>query len=55
LQVDIWAYGCVIFHLAALEPPFSGENLINLGYNIVNKPPKPLPTQYSMSKANSIT
>lgn len=48
-KVDIWAFGCVIFHLAALEPPFSGDNLINLGYNIVNKPPKPLPTQYSMS------
>lgn len=42
-KVDIWAFGCVIFHLAALEPPFIGENLINLGYNIVNKPPKPLP------------
>lgn len=31
----------------ALEPPFQGENLIALGFNIVNKFPKPLPSIYS--------
>ncbi|KAL4446866.1 hypothetical protein ABPG74_014838 [Tetrahymena malaccensis] len=31
----------------ALEPPFQGENLIALGFNIVHKFPKPLPSVYS--------
>ena len=43
-KVDIWAIGCVLYHLACLEPPFSGDNLISLGNNIVNKHPKNLPT-----------
>ena len=46
-KVDIWALGCVIYHLAALEPPFTGENLIALGNNIANKKPKAIPTCYS--------
>ena len=53
-KVDIWALGCVIFHMAALEPPFHGDNLISLGYNIVNKAPKGLPPQYSPSKYYSV-
>lgn len=35
--------------MAALEPPFQGENLIALGYSIVNRAPKALPHQYSQS------
>ncbi|CAD8110112.1 unnamed protein product [Paramecium sonneborni] len=46
-KVDIWALGCVVFYMAALEPPFQGENLIALGYSIVNRAPKGLPPQYS--------
>mmetsp|Transcript_12257 Transcript_12257/g.12060 ORF Transcript_12257/g.12060 Transcript_12257/m.12060 type:complete len:110 (-) Transcript_12257:80-409(-) len=42
-KVDVWAIGCAIYHLACLEPPFQGENLITLGNNIVNKKPKALP------------
>jgi len=26
-KVDTWAVGCCLFHLAALEPPFLGENI----------------------------
>lgn len=55
MKIDIWALGCVIFNLTALEPPYSGDNLITLGYNIVNKPPKPLPVQYSLKLQNFIT
>lgn len=39
--------GCAIYHLAQLEPPFQGDNLITLGNNIVNKKPKPLPQGFS--------
>lgn len=47
IQVDLWAIGCVLYHISALEPPFQGDNLITLGFNIVHKNPKPLPGLYS--------
>lgn len=34
-KVDMWSVGCSLYHLAALEPPFMGENVIVLGNNIV--------------------
>ena len=27
-KVDIWALGCVLYHISCLRPPFKGENLI---------------------------
>jgi NIMA (never in mitosis gene a)-related kinase 2 len=47
MQVDVWALGCVLYHMCAFEPPFVGENLISLGYQIVHKAPKNLPPIYS--------
>jgi NIMA (never in mitosis gene a)-related kinase len=26
-RVDIWALGCFMYHLASLDPPFTGDNL----------------------------
>ena len=46
-KIDIWATGCVLYHVACLEPPFAGENLIVLGRNIVSKQPSPLPSVFS--------
>ncbi len=46
-KIDIWALGCVLHHMAALEPPFYGDNLIALGFAIVNKPAKRIPDNYS--------
>ena len=46
--------GCVLFQLCSLGPPFYGENLISLGYNIVNKKPKPIPKMYSKELSNFI-
>ncbi|CAK89913.1 unnamed protein product (macronuclear) [Paramecium tetraurelia] len=54
-KVDIWALGCIVFQLATLEPPFQGENLITLGYSIVNHSPKPLPSQYSSQLSQFIS
>ena len=53
-KVDVWAIGCALYHLACLEPPFQGDNLITLGNNIVNKKPKPLPLVYSSKLMNFI-
>jgi NIMA (never in mitosis gene a)-related kinase len=46
-KADIWAMGCVLYHLASFESPFRGENLVALGNAIVTKKPKPLPPCYS--------
>ena len=46
-KTDIWSFGCSLYHLASLEPPFSGNNLIVLGNNIVKGRPKELPGMYS--------
>jgi NIMA (never in mitosis gene a)-related kinase len=46
-KVDIWSVGCSIYHLACLEPPFQGDNLIVLGNNIVKMPHKQLSGSYS--------
>ena len=46
-KTDIWSFGCSLYHLACLEPPFTGGNLIVLGNNIVKGVPKGLPSQYS--------
>ena len=46
-KTDIWSFGCSLYHLANLEPPFTGNNLIVLGNNIVKGRPKELPGIYS--------
>ena len=46
-KTDIWSFGCSLYHLASLEPPFTGNNLIVLGNNIVKGRPKELPVIYS--------
>ena len=46
-KTDIWSFGCSLYHLASLEPPFTGNNLIVLGNNIVKGRPKDLPGFYS--------
>jgi len=45
-KVDIWSVGCSMYHMASLEPPFQGDNLIVLGNNIVKMPHKPLNAKY---------
>jgi serine/threonine protein kinase len=40
--VDVWALGCLCYLLSTLSPPFKGQNLIQLGHDIVRRNPKPL-------------
>jgi serine/threonine protein kinase len=53
-KVDIWSVGCSLYHLACLEPPFSGDNLIVLGNNIVKTKQKVIPGEYSKQLSDLI-
>lgn len=47
-KVDMWALGILLYMLTGLQAPFSGENLITLGYSIAHRKPRPLPADYSV-------
>ena len=46
-KIDIWSFGCSIYHLAKTSPPYNDENLIKLGEAILNDKPSHLPSCYS--------
>eukprot|EP00930_Biecheleria_cincta_P015044 TRINITY_DN12680_c0_g2_i1.p1 TRINITY_DN12680_c0_g2~~TRINITY_DN12680_c0_g2_i1.p1 ORF type:complete len:912 (-),score=148.71 TRINITY_DN12680_c0_g2_i1:42-2723(-) len=48
---DIWAVGCVLFELAALTVPFTGNSLSELMTEIKSKTAPPLPEHYSSELA----
>lgn len=53
-KIDIWALGCVLYFVCQKQPPFSGNNLISLGYNIINRPARPIDAKYSRKLQNLI-
>ena len=53
-KVDIWSFGCSLYHLCNLDPPFTGDNLIVLGNKIVKEKPKSIPSIYSEDLAKFI-
>ena len=44
---DVWALGCILFELCALQQAWSGANLLNVVYKIVQQTQPPLPSLYS--------
>ena len=46
-KIDIWSFGCSLYHLAKTSPPFNDENLVKLGNSIINEQPPHLPSCYS--------
>lgn len=44
---DVWALGCLIHELCALEPPFQGKTQAALTLKIKTGRSGPLPNQYS--------
>ena len=46
-KIDVWALGCILYQMCSGKAPFSGENLISLGYNIVHNQPSALPSSFS--------
>ena len=54
-KIDVWAMGCILYQMCAGKAPFSGENLISLGYNIVHNQPPPLPAGYSVDLVDLVS
>ena len=46
-KIDIWSLGCSLYHLAKTLPPYTDENLVQLGNSIINEQPTSLPSCYS--------
>ena len=46
-KCDIWSVGCIIYELASLSLPYTGEGVDKLYENIMSKKYKPIPEFYS--------
>ena len=46
---DIWALGVVVYELLALEVPFQGRDIVQLGNQVLQEDPAPLSRNYSKS------
>ena len=44
---DVWALGCIIYEMCALQPAFKAGNLLRVVVLIVKEEPPPLPPPYS--------
>ena len=44
---DVWALGCILYEISALQQAWNGSNLLGLVYKIVQERQPPLPEHYS--------
>ena len=43
----MWALGCILYELCALQQAWNGTNLLGIVYKIVQEKQPPLPERYS--------
>ncbi|OII77527.1 protein kinase domain-containing protein [Cryptosporidium andersoni] len=51
---DIWSFGCVMYELTCLKPPFTGDSLLSLAWNISFQKIEPPPKCYSNELFNLV-
>jgi serine/threonine protein kinase len=54
-KTDIWACGCLLYQMACLKPPFSGDNQLSIAMNIKNASYESIPSQYSKELSRVIS
>jgi len=54
LKSDIWSFGCVIYEMCCLEPPFQAEDMNGLFKKVLKGQYPPIPTHYSLDMRSLI-
>ena len=52
---DIWSLGVLLYEMAALQVPWAGSNLVDIGVQICNGRFPPIPSQYSPAIKNLVS
>ena len=47
MKSDVWSMGCVLYEMAALEPPFKAQDLQGLYKKVIKGKFNPIPSNYS--------
>ncbi|MFH1759937.1 MAG: serine/threonine-protein kinase, partial [bacterium] len=55
IKIDTYSLGCLIYHAMAGYPPFSGENIGDISYKIINQPPPPFNFNNNHTEFKDIT